>query len=85
MLAQKFQSEPVLSDTELLNTARNYQLDPFGLKCRVFALLDNGYSRREVRFLLRNFRDPKRPQVFTETVRRYYQLWLSDQKSKKTK
>jgi hypothetical protein len=47
---------------------------PGGLKCRAFALFDQGYSPKEVRYPLRDFQDPGRPQSFSNTIRKYHFL-----------
>jgi len=68
-----------VSDKQLVAVARKYNLDLGGLKCRAFALFDQGYSPKEVRYLLRNFRDPQYPQSFSNTIRKYYFLWRKAQ------
>ena len=70
--------EPV-TDELLIATARKYGLAPDGLKCQAFALFDQGYSRSEVRFLLRSLRSPQRPRSFSNTIRKYHFLWQKAQ------
>ena len=69
----------VLSDKQLISVTRKYNLNPGDLKCRAFALFDQSYSQREVRYLLRGFRDSQFPQRFSNTIRRYYSLWREAQ------
>lgn len=64
-----------VTDEVLLETARRYGVVPGTLKCRAFALFDQGLSRAEVRYLLRRFRNPENPRVFAETIRKYEMLW----------
>lgn len=65
----------VLSDRQLIAVARKYNLNPGDMKCKAFALFDQNYSRKEVRHLLRSFRDPQYPQRFSNTIGRYYFSW----------
>jgi len=74
-----------VSDKQLVAVARKYNLDPGGLKCRTFALFDQGYSPKEVRYLLRDLRDPEYPQSFSNTTRKYYFLWRKDQEIQQPK
>lgn len=66
-----------VGEKQVIETARKYDLDPGSMKCQAFALFDQGYSPREVRYLLRRFRDPEHPQSFSNTIRKYYFLWQS--------
>lgn len=49
--------------------------NPGTLKNHLFALLDAGFTRAEVRYLLRQFRDPQRSRTFPETIRKYELMW----------
>jgi hypothetical protein len=69
-----------VSDKDIIETTRKYNLDPNSMKCEAFALFDQGYSTKEVRFLLRKYRDPYYPQSFSSTIRRYYLAWKAMQK-----
>ncbi len=68
-----------VKDQALLETARKYGIAPDSLKAKVFCLLDQGYSRAEVRFLLRAYKDPKRPSLFSGTVAKHNHLWKQSQ------
>jgi len=69
-----------ISDEDLLKTAHKYGIMPDSLKCHVFYLLDQGMSRREIRFALRQFRDMSSPSTFANTIRKYSQLWEEAQR-----
>jgi len=58
---------------------------PGGLKCLAFTLFDQKYSPKEVRYLLRDFRDPEYPQSFANTIRKYHFLWTKAQEIKRSK
>ena len=64
-----------LSDSNLIETSRKYRLDPGSLKCKAFALFDQGYSTIEVGFLLRKYQDTRSPRSHRATVRKYRSLW----------
>jgi hypothetical protein len=66
-----------LNDLDLIETSRKYGVSPGSMKCQVFALFERGYSRSDIRYLLRNYRDPRNPATFPATIRRYYTLWKS--------
>ena len=68
-----------LSDSKLIEISRKYRIDPGGLKCKAFALFDQGYSTIEVAFLLRKYQDPKTPRSYRATVRKYHVLWKKEQ------
>ena len=68
-----------VDDEVLLETSRKYNIRPDSVKCYVFALLDRGLSRREIRFALRHLANPERPQAFASTVRRYERMWREAQ------
>lgn len=68
-----------VSDELLMKTARKYGIQPGSLKAHVFPLLDQGLTRREVRFALRHLADPERPGVLAGTVRRYEGMWRKAQ------
>lgn len=66
------------TDKQLIATARKYGLDLNGLKCKVFALFDLGYSPKEVRYILRRYRNPDSPITLSNTVRRYFHQWKKE-------
>ncbi|BCV20954.1 hypothetical protein hamaS1_10230 [Moorella sp. Hama-1] len=63
------------TDEQLLAVARKYNLISGSLKSKVFSLLEQGYTLREIRFLLRDYRDPQSPQTFSNSLRRYAATW----------
>ena len=68
-----------ISNSIMIKTSRRYNLEPGSIKCTAFALFDGGYSRREVRFLLRS--DYKcRRDIPSGNIRKYQYLWESMQK-----
>ena len=67
-------------DQEAIETAHKYELRPGSLKCRCFFLFDKGYSRADVRYLVRRFADPSAPERLTNTVRKYYNLWREEKR-----
>ena len=64
-----------VTDKKIIETARKYNLNLDSMKCKAFALFDQGYAPKEVRYLLRSYRDPHHPETFSNTIRRYYSLW----------
>ncbi|MFW6105077.1 MAG: hypothetical protein ACOC7P_00685 [Chloroflexota bacterium] len=70
----------IVNDKQLIETARKYNLDPSSVKSEAFALFDQGYSLKEVRFLLRGHKNPANPLSYSSTLRRYRKLWESVQK-----
>lgn len=71
-----------VSDELLMKTARKYGIYPGSLKAHVFALLDQGLTRREVRFALRHLADPERPGALASTIRKYERIWREAQGAK---
>ena len=64
-----------LDDRVLIEIGRKYGVAPDSMKCRAFALFDQGFSREEVRFLLRSYRNGEDPSKFSSTLRKYHKLW----------
>ena len=62
-------------DKKIIETARKYNLTPNSKKCEAFALFSQGYAPKEVRYLLRSYRDPHNPETFSNIIRMYYSLW----------
>jgi len=69
-----------VSDKELIDTAREYNIGPDSMKSEAFALFEHGYSLKEVRFLLRRHKNPANPLGYSSTLRSYRNLWESVQK-----
>ena len=69
-----------LSDKEVINTVRKYNIAPDSMKSEAFALFERGYSLKETRFLLRKHKNPANPSSYSSTLRRYRKLWESVQK-----
>ena len=68
-----------VSDKEIINTARKYNIDPNSMKSEAFALFERGYSLKETRFLLRKHKNPANPSSYSSTLRKYRKLWESAQ------
>ena len=68
-------------DRKQIETARKYGLNPGTLKCQAFALFDEEYSPKEVKYPLRRYAISKNPRTLTETVRKYYHIWSSKQRA----
>lgn len=71
-------------DKRVIQISRKYNLTPENtIKCEAFALFDEGYSPKEVRFILRFLKDTyDKPKTFTDTIRRYYYDWKKAQSRK---
>ena len=70
-----------VTDKKIIETARKYNLNLDSMKCEAFALFDQGYAQKEVRYLLRSYRDPRSPEIFSNTIRKYYSLWYRIQQT----
>ncbi len=58
-------------------------LPEYNIKCEVYALFDEGYSPKEVRFILSDLKTSyDNPKSFTDTVRRYHYDWKKAQGNK---
>jgi len=68
-----------LDDGKVLRISHKYRLSPGSIKCQAFTLFEQGYPRSDVRYLLRRFRKPQNAKTFTDTIRRYHELWKSKQ------
>ena len=61
--------------------ARKYKIIPGTTKCDIFVLFEEGYSPREVSFILSNLKEVyDNPKTFTNNIRRYYFDWKKSQK-----
>ena len=69
----------VLQDIEVLEVSHKYNLFPGSMKCKAFTLFERGYSTRDVGYLLRRFRNGPSRTSFSNTIRRYHELWESKQ------
>lgn len=64
-----------VTDEDVLVTAKRYGLQPGGLKCEVFRLLDTGLTRAEIRFVLRDRKKRDDAGTFAGTIRTYCRAW----------
>jgi hypothetical protein len=68
-----------VTDEDILDVARRYDVLPGSLKSLVFALLEKGLSRAEARFVLRDRKKRDDSGTFAATVRSYYAQWRKRQ------
>ena len=68
-----------VTDEDILDVARRYDVLPGSLKSLVFALLEKGLSRTEIRYLLRGHRKPNDAGTFAATIRTYHGAWEKQQ------
>jgi len=66
-------------DIETIHIARKYRLTPGTVKCGIFMLFEQGFTPREVRFILRDLKIDSEDRAFSNTISRYYYTWKHDQ------
>jgi hypothetical protein len=66
-----------------IQIARKYNLVPGTVKCCIFEYFENGYSPREVRYLMEKYlvkNTTKERRTMSNNIRRYYYDWEKAQK-----
>ena len=59
-------------DKQIIETARKHRLAPGTFKCEAFLLFDQGFTRREVKFVLRQMKADASDRTLPNTISRYY-------------
>ena len=67
----------LLRDMKVLEVSHKYGLSTGSIKAQAFTLFEQGYSPRDVSYLLRRLR--RKNTSFSSTIRRYYGLWKARQ------
>jgi transposase len=65
----------VLNDMKVLEVSHRYHLYPSSMKALAFTLFEEGFSTKDVAYLLRRFKKDKSQASFSSTIRRYHKLW----------
>ncbi len=71
----------LLRDMKVIEVSHKYGLSLGGMKAQAFTLFEQGYSTRDVGYLLRRFRNRNSKASFSSTIRRYHGLWRAKQRN----
>jgi len=69
-------------EKKYIEVARKYKLRLLTVKLEAFRLFDEGYSPAEVMYILHYIEIPGEHRSFSNTIRRYYSLWIKAQAPK---